>query len=393
MSLATIQEVANHRISGIAGIADPPRILVVDDTPLSRDLVARMLREEGFGAARAGNAEEALAILRSERIDLVLLDIRMPGEDGLTFCRFLKSDRELCGIPVIFLSAFDDVSDRIRGFEAGGVDFISKPFFGAEVLARIRTHLRLEQAREAAVRQMNVRLEELRDAQKSILVTPEDLPEASFAVCYRPLGEVGGDIYDVLRLGDGVYGYFAGDISGHGIEASFVTVAVKALLHQFAGPLFTPEDTMRRMNLVLRTTLREGQYLTAAYARFSREKRLLTIVVAGHPAPIFLPQGGDARTFGVSSDPLGLFESVIPESYDISVNPGDRFYLFSDGAIEDASLPGGGRSIGTERLCRACEFARDLPLPESVNAMAETVRPAGGAAADDLLILGMEVPE
>ena len=370
-----------------------PRILVVDDTPLMRDLSTRILHGEGFQTAVAGSGEEAFEILRSVRIDLVLMDVQMPVVNGFEVCRRIKSDRELSDIPIIFVSALDESTDRLRGFEAGGVDYIPKPFFGEELLARIRTHLRLEKARDCAVREMEAKLAELREAQRSILVTPEELPEASFAVCYRPLADVGGDLYDVLPLGDGLFGYFVGDISGHGIEASFLTGAVKALLRQFSGPLFTAAQTLGGLNRVLRATLREGQYLTAVYARFSRERQLLTVAVAGHPAPILLPRGGDAGTFCASSDPLGLFETTMLEVRDIPVQPGDRLFLFTDGAIEDPDLPGGGRSVGIERLCRACEESRDVSLARSVTAIGDLARRPGRPASDDLLILAMEVPE
>jgi len=110
-------------------------------------------------------------------------------------------------IPVIFLSSLDDPRCRLQGLHAGGVDYISKPFYAEEVLARVRVHLRIRQAVRVVALREEARLAELREAQRSILVLPEDLPEASFAVSYRPLGAAGGDIYDVLQLGDRLFAY------------------------------------------------------------------------------------------------------------------------------------------------------------------------------------------
>jgi sigma-B regulation protein RsbU (phosphoserine phosphatase) len=379
-----------ERPSRDAAAAGPPQILVVDDDPIIRVLIVRILRAEGFRTHAVTSAEAAMEFLETDGVDLILLDVGLPGIDGFELCRRIRSSRRLNATPVIFLSACDETTDRIRGFEAGGVDYITKPFHGDEVLARVRIHLRLEQARRVVMAQVAAQLEELRDAQRSLLVTPEELPDAGFAVCYRPLAAVGGDFYDVLRLGEGVYGYFAGDVSGHGVESSFLTGAVKTTLRQYASPVFTPEDTLQRMNTLLRATMREGHYLTACYVRYSRARRSWRVVSAGHPAPIRVPRSGRAETFDVTSDPLGIFDSVILFSREIPASPGDRLYLFTDGAIEDPGLPGGGRAIGVERLCQACERVARLDLAAAVTAVADGARPMGGAAADDLLILATE---
>jgi len=377
--------------AGETGKDAAPRILIVDGNPLNRDLVARVLWAEGFRTVAVGDGEEAFSVLRSTPVDLILLDVPLPGRTGFELCACFKSDRTLRDIPVIFLSSLDEPRHRLRGLHAGGVDYISKPFHAEEVLARVRVHLRVRQARRLVALREEARLAELRQAQRSILVLPEDLPEACFAVSYRPLGAVGGDIYDVLELGDRLFAYFVADISGHGVGASFLTSAVKALLRQYSGPLYSPEDTMRGINSVMRSTVQDGQHLTACYVRYYQRKNLLSIVSAGHPAPIHVAAGGKSTTFTVESDPLGVFESVILEKWEISVDPGDRFYLYTDGLIEDHLLPGGGRHSGVERLRRACERRHRLPLPEAVNAVTGDVRPAEEPADDDLLLLAVEV--
>jgi sigma-B regulation protein RsbU (phosphoserine phosphatase) len=378
---------------GETGTEEAPRILIVDDNPLNRELVQRILRSEGFRTASAGDGEEAVSVLRSTQVDLILLDVLMPGRTGYEVCADLKTDRTLREIPVIFVSSFDEPRNRLQGLHAGGVDYISKPFHAEEVLARVRVHLRNRQAVRLMALQEEAHLAELRRAQRSILVLPENLPEASFAVSYRPLGAVGGDIYDVLQLADRLFAYFVADISGHGVGASFLTSAVKALLRQYSGPLYSPEQTMQGINSVMRSTIQDGQYLTACYVRYYQRRKLLSFVSAGHPAPIHVDADGKSTVFAVESDPLGVFESVTLDKREISLHPGDRFYLYTDGLIEDHSLPGGGRGLGLERLRGACERRHPLPLPEAVNAITGDVRPADQPADDDLLLLAVEVSE
>lgn len=226
--------------------------------------------DEGFRTLTASDGATARDVSHAQQPDLILLDVLMPGETGFETCALLKSDPVTADIPIIFLSALDDVKSKVSGLKVGGVDYIAKPVHGEEVLARVRVHLRIREINRALVAEHRARLEELRDAQQAILVRPEDCPEASFAVYYKPLEEAGGDFYDVVPLGAGIFAYFVADISGHGVSAAFLTSAVKALLRQYAGPVFSPEDTMHGVDSVMGQMLGEEQYLTACYARLNR---------------------------------------------------------------------------------------------------------------------------
>jgi phosphoserine phosphatase RsbU/P len=243
---------------------DSPTILVVDDTPTNLDLLQGVLEAEGFRTLTAADGPTARALSRAQQPDLILLDVMMPGETGFGTCSLLKSDPVTADIPVIFLSALDDVKTKVTGLKLGGVDYIAKPVDGEEVLARVRVHLRIRETNRALVGQHRARLEQLRDAQQAILMRPGDCPEARFAVYYEPLEEAGGDFYDVVELGAGIFGYFVADISGHGISAAFLTSAVKALLRQYAGPVFSPEDTMRGVDSVMGQLLDEERILRRA---------------------------------------------------------------------------------------------------------------------------------
>ena len=367
-----------------------PTILVVDDSRESRILLRHLLASEGFRVFTAADGETALSLCAAENVDLILLDVVMPGRGGLQVCADLKSDPATSDIPVIFVSALDASQDRVAGFDAGGVDYIPKPVFAKEVLARVRVHLRLRQA-EDALRQQRAWLDQLQEAQQSMLVTPEDFPEASFAVDYRAADVVGGDIYDVIPLSGERVGYFVADVSGHGVGASYLTAAIKAMLRMYANPMFTLEDIMRNMNSVLLTTMDEGRYLTACYARLSGNRRKLTVISAGHPPMVLVSPGGEGRLVEVSSDPLGVFGSVVLHKQDVEVKPGDRFYLYTDGLIEDSSLPGGGRSVGLNRLRAACARYHDLSLDSGVHAIVSELKPSDGPVEDDLLLMGVEV--
>lgn len=370
---------------------DTPTILVVDDTPTSLDVVRSILEAEGFRTLAASDGAAARDLSRARQPDLILLDVLMPGETGFETCAQLKSDAVTADIPIIFLSALDDVKSKVAGLKMGGVDYIAKPVHGEEVLARVRVHLRIRETNRALVAEHRARLEKLHDAQQAILVRPDDCPEANFAVYYEPLEEAGGDFYDVVSLGAGIFAYFVADISGHGVSAAFLTSAVKALLRQYAGPVFSPEDTMHGVDSVMGQMLGEEQYLTACYARLNRQTRRLTVIGAGHPPLILVSGGGVPQTVKLDSDPLGMFGGAILHRQELRVSRGDRFFMYSDGLIE--SLPGGCRREGLERLMDACVRHRGAPLSESIARIVRELRPEQQTVEDDLLLLAAEVGE
>ncbi|MEI6334694.1 MAG: response regulator [Methylococcaceae bacterium] len=118
-------------------------ILIVDDTPANVLLLVRMLTQRGYLARPVSSGKLALDAARTERPDLILLDINMPEMNGYQVCEQLKADPSLKDIPVIFLSALNATTDKVTAFAAGGVDYIAKPFQLAEVNARVETHLKI----------------------------------------------------------------------------------------------------------------------------------------------------------------------------------------------------------------------------------------------------------
>ncbi|HIK14932.1 MAG TPA: PleD family two-component system response regulator [Leptolyngbyaceae cyanobacterium M33_DOE_097] len=138
-------------------------ILLVDDTPANLDLLTRMLTRKGYTVQAVNSGKKALALVELAPPDLVLLDISMPDMDGYEVCQHLKANPKTREIPVIFISALNEVSDKIRAFDVGGVDYITKPFRVAEVIARVATHVTIRRLQKE-LQQQNERLQqEIRD--------------------------------------------------------------------------------------------------------------------------------------------------------------------------------------------------------------------------------------
>lgn len=147
-------------------------ILVVDDTASSRQLLTELLRGVGYRVRQAPDGQLALWSASEQAPELILLDVRMPGLDGYAVCRRLKAIEALREVPVIFLSAYTDTDDKLKGFEAGGVDFISKPFQFEEVNARVAAHLKLGRL-QARLAYQNTHLQELVEAKVRQLTATE----------------------------------------------------------------------------------------------------------------------------------------------------------------------------------------------------------------------------
>ncbi len=144
------------------------RILVVDDSTANLQLLMNLLTEQGYTIYPASDGELALEFVQSTLPDLILLDIKMPGMDGFEVCRRLKADDRSASIPVIFLSALEDEHDKVKAFQAGGVDYITKPFQQEEMLARVRIHLRMRELTEGLEQEVETRTEELMVANKRL---------------------------------------------------------------------------------------------------------------------------------------------------------------------------------------------------------------------------------
>ncbi|MGI9537038.1 MAG: sigma 54-interacting transcriptional regulator [Desulfocapsaceae bacterium] len=166
-------------------------ILIVDDTPENLSILRRLLTDKGYQVRPALNGEIALKAVTTQPPDLILLDIMMPGMDGYEMCRILKSNEETAQIPIIFISALTEVEGILKAFQSGGVDYITKPFRPEEVLARVQTHLDLQNAihEKQAAHKM---LQTIMDSIDNAIVTVDN--QLRIINANKPLDSICGDI-------------------------------------------------------------------------------------------------------------------------------------------------------------------------------------------------------
>ena len=210
-----------------------PKILVVDDEPIVRDVVCRYLERECFRTIEAGDGEEAYRLLQNEEIHLVVLDVMLPGPDGLEICRWIRARSDL---PVIMLTGRGELTDRIVGLELGADDYLTKPFSPRELIARVRSVLR--RSTPSAARQARIELPDLtldpatREVEangKPINLTVREFDLLEF-LCRHPR-----HVFSRDQLMDAVWGYHSAQDTGT------VTVHIRRLREKLEANPSRPE--------------------------------------------------------------------------------------------------------------------------------------------------------
>ena len=395
----------------MAGQQSKPVVLAVDDTPENLDVVKTILAQDYLVKA-AINGKIALKIAETQQPDLILLDIMMPEMDGYEVCQALKSNPATERIPVIFISALDDTSDKVKGLDLGAVDYISKPFEAAEVIARVNTHLTMHRLRqelgrrnrqlEAANERMQQDLDAAARVQQALL--PTSLPESDrilIAWQYYPCDELAGDSLNVHRLGPRYISLYVVDVSGHGVPAALLSVSVTRSLEPSADPsclvsgpdaaVASPAEVARRLNTLYPMESNGKLYFTMIYGVLDLETGRFRFISAGHPGPILVRPGSPPEQIVVPSLVIGAFQDVNYSDSEVQLEAGDRLYLFSDGLYEETNDK--DQQFQVSRLMNALATRVGDPLEASLEFVRQDLVAWHGTDdfTDDFSILAFEM--
>jgi sigma-B regulation protein RsbU (phosphoserine phosphatase) len=400
-----METIPNEPLIPAGGLPVPSaNILLVDDNPANLRLLSQLLGEHGYHLRAATSGSRALASIELTPPDLILLDIRMPGMDGYQVCQQLKASSRTADIPVIFISALDDIQDKVRAFQAGGVDYIIKPFQLEEVLARVEIHLslrRLQRELQEANRRMAGELALAAQVQASFL--PQrlpDLPGWELAVSLVPARLTSGDFFDALLLPGGRLGLLIADVVDKGVGAALFMAMSSTLLRTslMEHPL-DPGLVFQAVNQRLLEYSAANQFVTVFLGMLDLESGELCYANAGHCPGLLMAASGAARRLRNSGPPLGVVDDAAWTVEHVQLSrPNDWLLLYTDG-ISEAENPQ-GEFYGLERLQVFVEsLAADQPGSLAENRrqaiLADVQRFSQGAPQSDdiaVIVLGCRSP-
>ena len=320
------------------------QILVVDDDAVSRKILAQLLASAGYECRECEDGTEALELMRAQQPSLLLLDFELPGLNGAEVLKSLRSDSDpaIAQIPTIMLTGHGSEESEVRCLQSGADDFVTKPVNAAVLRARIETQLRLRSMRRQLERQ-NDELEEWRrnlerdlaaaqlTQQSLIPQKPPTIAGWEVAACYRPVIQVGGDIYGWLRMKDGRILFWIADGTGHGAAAALLTTLAKLLFHHGSVEHDEPARVMEAVNNDFRSIFGARSFMTAMCVAVNPVTGRATVVGAGHPPVLIARHGGGTGSIASVAPPLGLIEHPEFTETTIDLDSGDAFLLYTDG--------------------------------------------------------------
>lgn len=320
--------------------AKSENILIVDDTPANLKLLSQILSKNGYCTRVASNGSHALSSVELALPDLILLDVKMPGLNGYEVCEKLKRSEKTQDIPVIFISALDDLKDKLQGFRAGGLDYITKPFQVEEVLARVKTHLDLRNFQQQ-LQKKNARMaHELHLAalmQKNFI--PQKMPVLSgwqFDAALQSANETSGDFYDVFSMPDGKLGILIADVVDKGVAAALFMVLSWSLIRELVQTYpMRPDLVFEKVNQRIISIIEDLEFVTVFFGVLDTKSGEMIYANAGHNPPILVRSNKKSielltRT-GIA---LGISEEYNWQLSKVQIQTDDVIVLYTDGITE-----------------------------------------------------------
>jgi len=319
-------------------------ILLVDDDEHSLHALRAVLAPLGQRMCTARSGEDALRWLLREEFAVILLDMRMPGLDGLQTAAYVNARARTRHVPIIFLTAHaEDVEQVFRAYAAGAVDYVVKPFNPDVLRSKVAVFVELQRERGERVREARARADaEAIAGTLQLHLLPERLPRLpglAMAARYRPserAAQVGGDWYDAIELPGDRVGLVIGDVVGHGVQAATLMGELRAALRAYAvAEPGSPAAALELLNALVARTHKSRMVATLLYMVVEGDGARVRFASAGHLPPLLMDADGATRFLEHrGSPPLGIEERAAFAEWEGELAPGSTVLLYTDGLVE-----------------------------------------------------------
>lgn len=326
----------------------PMNIVIVDDNVTNLMIVEKILRKAGYQRlVKLTSARDLYQYLQLDDsnpaevpVDLILMDLMMPEIDGIEACRTVLANERFHDLPIIFVTAMGDSYKMAEAMDAGALDYVMKPINKVELLARIRSVLRLKyekDLRKERDRRIQYELDLAKQVQRSMLSGPLQEEDVTISAVYQPTFELAGDFYAWYQISPHRYGVMLLDMMGHGISSSLVGMYIYSALKDAITGVSDPEAVMKelnvRMNQLHTPDSLINYYFTAIYFVLDTRKQTIEYVNAGHPAGIAIVDQ-KVKLLTEGSCAIGFFDEIEVTKGVISYQDDARILLFTDGLSE-----------------------------------------------------------
>ena len=354
------------------------RVLIVDDEPFNIDYLEQELEDYGFDLITAVNGQEALDRVHSESPDLVLLDIMMPIMDGFEVLSRLKTHQETRDIPVIIISANDDLNSVVKCIQMGAEDHLPKPFESTLLHARISASLerkRLHDLQKLYLESLEREMEIGREIQDGFL--PAELPGVEgweIGVLFESSREVAGDFYDAFLMPDGNLACVTGDVCGKGVGAALFMTLFRSLIHARAtshqlsnkkdGAWSTMGENLNDIisftnHYVAETHVEANMFATVFMGIFNIQDGTLSYINCGNDPAVLIRDGNIIASLPPSGPAIGIIPDAVFTVQQVVMEENDLLAAFSDGIAD--TLNEDDEPFGSERLFNLLKNNKKTP--------------------------------
>lgn len=373
-------------------------VLIADDNMTDRMLLSSIVRRQGHHVLQAGNGEEAVKVFEQMRPQIVLLDVMMPIMDGFEAARRIKALAGEALVPVIFLTSMSEDEALVRCLEAGGDDFLPKPYNQIILAAKIHAMERMRRLQATVLKQRDELARHHGHLLNEQRVAKAVFDQVAHSGCLgagnirylqSPYALFNGDLLLAAASPGGDLYVLLGDFTGHGLPAAVGAMPLADVFYGMTAKGYGLAETLREMNAKLKRILPPDMFCCATLINVSVNRRVLEVWNGGMPDGYLLKQNGERVPVPSRALPLGILspERFEPKTQVYPIEEGDRIFLLSDGVIETTNHE--ETLFGAERLEAVLD--RNTDLDRLFEDIREALQGFHGETRDDVSMVQVKV--